>query len=365
MLRRPAAPTSASLDRLRADAPLVLPGRAGTGSLDSAEGALSAIGLRSSRFGELIDARSSRSGLIGSAVFHWALALIFVVAGLGQLTRTEGVMEVVAGLQKPNVAESYARLEVAPWSRGLREVSIAVPSVAATLVANGIDQGVTPYVEVRDKNGFVLARGFAYPNHPVRYRSMLIHGVADGLAALVEIEGPGDTQRGAVLLRYNKDRSDVEPGVLDISGSGGGRVGLVRLTPIGIRGQSPQVRVLGAPDAAALESSPTVDAVVGEGGRVPLGDGFVLRVVDLTKYAGLRIADDWSVGPLYLLFILAIVGLVFAILAPSRAVRVLLVESSTGGSLHVAVRHTRGDPNFPDRVESVLRAGLTRSEEDA
>jgi hypothetical protein len=102
---------------------------------------------------------------------------------------------------------------------------------------------------------------------------------------------------------------------------------------------------------------------VPEGEQVAIPGGLTLTVVQLTKYARLSVVNDWSVYYIYALFVFAVIGLALAVFAPLRGARVLLVTDDQGARLHVAVRHGRGDPHFPARVEAALRQAFGPGEE--
>lgn len=360
---RPAS--EAALARVRETPSIVIAVGARGNVLESAGHALKALGMRVLRTGDSIEARGGMMGALGSSLFHWSLALLFVVIALGQLTRAEGVMGVVAGSSKPDTAGSYGVLEAGPLAGPLTGRVIAVPSIEANFTANGVEQGVTPFVEIRSADGStILASGRAYPNHPVRYRSMLVHLDDDGLAAVVEVTSAEGSSRQEVLLDYNEDRTAVEPAVFVIEGPASEALATVRLAPAepGPAG-TPRVRVQAAPGESPPGAAMAVDEVIDEGAEVGLPAGLGLRVVQLTKYARLSVVNDWSVYWIYSLFVFGVVGLTLAIFVPLRRTRVVLVGDDGHARLHVAVHHSRGDPYFAARVEAALRARFDRGEE--
>ncbi len=361
------APSAAALARLRERPGIVVPVPDADSALDTAEAALRGLRMRAIRTDSAIEARAGIAGAFGSPIFHWALALLFVVVALGQLTRTEGMMGVVSGSSKVDAAESYGSLETGPLTSALTGRVIAVPSMESSFTANGVEQGITPYVEVRSADGAkVLASGHAYANHPIRYRSMLVHANSDGLAAVVRVEGAAGAFEQEVLLDYNADRTAVEPGFVGVVGADGTTMATVMVDPAeGSTPATPLVRVRAVAGQAPVDMIPTVDVVIREGEQVEIPGGLTLTVVQLTKYARLSVVNDWSVYYIYALFLFAVVGLVLAIFAPLRGARVLLVNDEEGARLHVAVRHGRGDPHFPARVEAELRAAYQREEEPA
>lgn len=357
------APPEAALRHLRENPPISVSVPTASEPLAVAQAVLRRLGMRVRLHDASLEARAGLAGSFGSPLFHWALALLFVVIGLGQLTRSEGLMGVVEGSAKPDVAESYGTLDAGPLKAELSGRTIAVPVVEQSYVANGIEQGVTPLVEIRSADGELLASGHAYPNHPIRYRSMLVHSNDYGLAVVASIEQAGVVLSEEVLLDYNADRSAVEPNGFSIADETGSPLlslwfDLPAERNDDVRSVSVKVvRGSASPNGEAAEVH-----AVNEGGTLDLGDGMMLRVDRLTGYARLSVVDDWSVYYIYALFALAMIGLVLAVFAPPRAVRVLLAAESGGQELHVAVRHGRGDPHFSGRVECALRAAFESEE---
>ncbi|MCE5204215.1 MAG: cytochrome c biogenesis protein ResB [Coriobacteriales bacterium] len=327
--------------------------------------ALRSLHLRVQRYGEVIDARSGIGATIGSPLFHCSLALLFVVIALGQLTRTEGLMGVVAGGAKPDIRESYGVLEAGPLAGELSGRIIAVPRIERSFVANGVQQGVTPYVEIRSPDGAVLASGYAYANHPVRYRSMLVHANDHGLAAVVSVVSPGGSLEQEVLLDYTASGSQVTPNGFAVTGPSGETLAtvLLDLPESGdASGSVPSVRVRANSGASSPSQHASIEAVVQQGDSVDLGQGLVLTVGQLTTYARLSVVDDGSVYYIYALFAIAVAGLSIALLSPPREARVLLVGEGTP-RLHVDVRHSRGDPHFPARVVEALERAAGAKED--
>ena len=356
--------SESTLERLRAHPAISVPARAAADPLGDAERALRGLRMRVARHGDVLEARAGLAGAFGSPIFHWALALLFVVVALGQLTRAEGMMGVVAGYSKPDAADSYGHLERGSLAGELSGRVIAVPSIESSYTANGVDQGLTPFVEIRSADGNVLAAGYAHPNHPIRYRSMLVHMSDDGLGAVVRVSGAGGSFTDQVLLDYNEDRTSVAPGILGVGGADGSVLATVLLEPA--EESTPDnalVRVRASQGETVPDVSPEVDVVVPEGDQVELPGGLTMTVLELTRYARLSVVDDWSVYWIYALFALAFTGLVLAVFTPLRGARVLLATDGDTTRVHAAVRHGRGDPHFPGRVEAALREALGAEEE--
>lgn len=334
--------------------------RSGDSGLDEAEIALRRLRMRTWRQGDVLVGRGGIGGALGSPLFHWSLALLFVVVALGQMTRAEGLMGVVQGTEKPDLPESYGKLETGPLVGQLSGYRIAVPQIVPDYTVGGIDRGPTPLVEIRTPDGSVLATGYAYANHPIRYGSMLVHENETGLAVVATIKQGEDAITEQVLLDYVEDRSQVEANGFTLHDPAGQPIFsiLFDLPAQRVAEDRPSARVRIGRGILAAEGADATELVLAEGDTAEVGDGITLTVDRLTTYARLSVVDDWSVYPIYALFLSAITGLSLAIFTPLRAVRLLLTGDSEERLLHVALRHGRGDPNFPASVESALRSSM-------
>lgn len=357
-------PSTGSIARLRERPAFVISIAPGVDALQRSEEAIGRLRMRTLRTGESLEGRGGLAGAFGSPVFHWALSLLFVAVVLGQLTRAEGLMGVAEGSSKPDEAAVYGVLDKGPLAE-LTGRQISVPSIESSYTANGVEQGITPYVEVRTPDGAtVLASGHAYANHPIRYRSMLVHMSDDGLAAILEVTGMGNTFTDEILLDYNAERTAVEPAIFGLQSGTGATITTVMIEPaVGSTAAASLIRIRAVTGDGPVASAPELDEVAQEGDLVTLPGGLVLRIISLSKYARLSVVNDWSVYPIYALFAVAVIGLVLALFTPPRGVRALLVTQNGEEILHVTVRHGRGDPHFPGRVEAALLAALSPEEE--
>lgn len=353
-----------TLGRLKERAPIVVPVAEGTDAILVASDALRGLRMRVLHADDALEARAGTMGAFGSPIFHWSLALLIVVVALGQLTRAEGLMGVIAGSAKHDSPASYGTLHTGPLVGDLTDRVVAVPRISSEYRANGVGQGITPYVELRSPDGAqVLTSGWVYPNHPLRYRSMFVHSNAIGLGAVIRVSGAGEDVTSEVLLDYTEDRSAIVPAVAAITGTDGRVLSTIVLEPTrGSTPEAPVVHVRATQGDAPLDSSATAQADLPLGGQLQLSPGLVLTVERLTKYVRLSVVDDWSVPFIYALFALAAVGLVLAVFSPLRGVRAVLVDDADGLRLHVAVRHGRGDPNFPTSVTAALAAAMEHKE---
>ncbi|MBN1193460.1 MAG: cytochrome c biogenesis protein ResB [Coriobacteriia bacterium] len=296
---------------------------------------------------------------LGSPLFHWSLVLLILCIGLGQLTRASGMMGVPVGSGLPDAASSYGTLKVgALHGSDLSGLTISVPEIDFGHEVGGVDRGVVPTVELYDGDELV-ASGAVFPNNALRYRSMMVHYSAYGLAARFSFtDGSGTKVRTFdVLYDFPEEQvPETAASVVDIT---------IDSAPIKMTSKIP----LGASDGQVLEALPAGPRVewtleegsarstgsVGVGETVDLGPRGFLALEDIVYYARLSVVDDPSVPFIYLLFSTALAGLALAVLAPPRTAWVMLVEHDDALWLHARTRQGRGDERFPRSVAEVLR----------
>lgn len=355
---RGATVSAATLDRLRNRPRLIVPVPAGLTAdeaLGRARSALESLGMRTHAGPRMVAGSGRAYGAVGSPLFHWALVALFVVIALGQLSRAEGLMGVVTGTSVPDVEDSYRTLSRGPLHPEMSGLEIAVTEMDPDYVDGGVRYGPTPRVELRD-DGRVLASGFVRPNAPLRYRTMMIHGVSHGLAVVVEVDDGSQSVTRDVLLDYETaSATGVAPEGFVFDGPAGATAVVFDL-PEGAEESSaaPAVEVRWGPEGLA-ELPQHAELKQGESLDV---DGLRIGIVRLTTYARLSVVDDWSVLWIYALSTLVVIGSAIAVLLPSRAVWVLL-SGDTDMALHVEVRHARGDPLWPARVTDALADALS------
>ncbi|MDP3630877.1 MAG: cytochrome c biogenesis protein ResB, partial [Actinomycetota bacterium] len=354
--RRDVASTKRVADRLRDKPTFVIPVEK-LGASDVAS-AFKSLRMRTTPGDEITEARSGRLGTLGSPIFHWSLVLLFLFVGLGQLTRSEGLMGVVSGSSKPDVEASYGVLTTGPLHGAMSGRLIAVTGIERSFSANGLTQGPTPFIELRDADGTLLKADYAYSNHPLRYRSTFIHMNADGLAAVVSVGSAGSMGQSEVLIDYAAESpTGVQPTMVAFSNAQGVPIADVVFDLPPSAENTVAVAVRYAP-VGGLTGPDAREVVLTPGGSVALSGDVVLRIDRLTSYARLSVVDDWSVAYIYISFGLALLGLMLALFVSPRTLWVTRVETESGAALHVLVRHARGDAAFPTRTENAFRASV-------
>jgi len=357
------------IERLGSSPHMRVPVRRGLDRADAfaaARSGLARIGLRLRAGARVGEAVGGRWGLLGSPGFHIALALLFLVIGLGQLTRVEGLIGVPVGYPVADGDPGYGTRDVGPWrGQGASGLTIGASDFRLRFVADDVDRGASAVITLT-RGGVELARQRVYPNNPLRFGTIMIHQNDFGLAAALRVEEASGT-----VLTETRILTDFDP-----SRPSGTTEGQFRVSGLAPEAASLGVLVTIQADhdgAAVLRRLPkerralvTVtgpasyrsEAALAPGDALVLPGGQLLRLVDIVYYARLSVVDDWSVYPIYALFVLAGVAVSVAVFTPYRVVRLLLVETPDGLVLHAQARHARRDPLFRERVEDALRAAV-------
>ena len=361
-LRARGSVSPAQLARLRAAEPIMLlPSEESDPqlALERASVALRRLGLSPRRGASMLEASSGIWGVVGSPVFHWALVALIVLIPIGRLTRSEGLMGIVAGSSRPDASLSYGRLEEGPLFGGHTGLAIGVePAMVLNLMDEGVDRGPAPMVTLAE-DGRIVARQQVVPNRPLRYASTTVHMSEIGVGAvysLVTSEGVVLTEHALIDVdesrptgyttfgaTYDNDAGEV---VADIT------ITVVASSTPDSTGPTQGQRRLQV--KAVGPSGEQVSRIVVAGDRVDLGGGLALRFEVIDYYARLSVVHDWSVGWMYALFVIAVLAVSIAVLVPYRVVRLLVDTSGERPQLRVETRHNRGSPEFDDVVRAAL-----------
>ncbi|PKQ29023.1 MAG: hypothetical protein CVT60_07490 [Actinobacteria bacterium HGW-Actinobacteria-10] len=348
--------TPAQLDRLRASDSIALSAEenASESTLDRAAAVLRRRGLRVRKGPRLIEASSGAWALAASPLFHWSLVILIVLIPLGRLSRSEGMMGIVEGSTRIDEASSYGTLEVGPLNARFSGLAIGVePDMTLDFVEDGIARGEAPTVTIA-ADGAELARQRVYPNHPLRYGSLMIHMDDFGLGVLYALQdASGASLSGQALMDFtDEDRSAVEPFVAAYVDTAGATIATFTISAADTGGaMDPADRRVALDIERPGVSALTTIAAAGD--SVDLGDGLSLRVDHLGYYARLSVVDDWSVYWMYFFLVLAMFSVSVSVLVPHRHVRVLFDDSGSEPVLRVSAHHGRGSPEF---ASAILRA---------
>ncbi len=302
---------------------------------------------------------AGRWSVLGSPLFHWALTALFVFVALGQMTRAEGTLRVVQGEQVPNEDASYFVIKRGPLNRSAyTDVNVAVKAFQVDARKGDIDLGGVATVALL-REGKVVAQGRVYPNHPLRYRALMVHPSDRGYVAAITLRNASGDVAGRTRVFFEPDKrisSGFTPTGIGVARSDGTTFA-VSFTPV----SREAARAAGAQGADAfvrldfpLPSGEATSVIVGVGASADLGDGSV-HFDGITPTARLVIAEDASVYPIYLSFLAAIIGIGIAVLVPHRVVWLTRSPGTVGLEVRLVTRHGRSDPAFVATLEDDLR----------
>jgi cytochrome c biogenesis protein ResB len=329
------------------------------------ESALSAAGLSHSRVSDVWVGVSGLTTGVGSALFHWALAALFAVAGVGQAMKWEGQLGVLEGQRVADAPADYGLLTKGPFSgQPGTGYEIEVVSIDLEHLAGGVERGHAPLVRLYE-DGAAVAESYVYPNSPLRRGSVYIHRGEWGLGAIIALETTDGAEVGRrnLFFDFESTRKDGSiPLVLDMPAETGAaevvlearltRVsgGFIRDVPRDERLYVTEVR---SPDSTR---SPQPQLDVGRSLPLPSGD-YRLRLVDYTRYARLFVVDDWSILWVYALLVVAVIACAVALFARPRTVYARIGRSGPEVTrVDVLVTARRNDPLFKERMIALLAA---------
>lgn len=297
---------------------------------------------------------TSRSwGAFGSPVFHWALAALLAILIAGQLMRAEGGINAVVGSVVTDAPSSYLPgANRGPMLANGTGLQLLAEETTRSVVVGGVDRGQGALITL-SRSGQVIARQWVYPNHVLRSGSTMVFVSGTGPAAYFELTAAGATVRVPVAFDTPSGTEGLlGPEALRVTTPSGQELD-VSVEPLA--GQRVRVSVQGRPPAT-----------LALGDSTPVSEGGVLKLTELTSFALLTVVRDPSVLPVYVAFLVALIGLAVALFAPPRACAVVLVSGPDGErSLHVQVRATRVDMALQGRVVRALTGAVKQDPEGA
>ena len=292
-------------------------------------------------------------GVAGSALFHWALVGVFVLAGFGHLVRYEGYANARVGESVRDAEDSYGSTVTKGAFVGddFSGLTLGLADIDLGLEHNGVDRGSAPLVVLSDGDG-EIKRQWVYPNNPLRYGSLVVHNAGIHPVFLGSIQADDSTATAQVVLYFDFESRDPQQFVL--TDASGGTI-TAAVAPMG--GQ--QVAVLVGDQSA--ENTQTA----GVGESVELAPGKRLTVDELTYAAQLHVVNDWTVPWLYVMFGLGILGVSAAVFIPTRSVWMTVAENNevlpSSPMLYVRFRCRRNDPAFPRQLQEALTHAVSTS----
>jgi hypothetical protein len=347
--------------RLEKSPPIVIPLTSANeaDAIDRAADALRRLRLRVRTGPKIVEASSTRLGLLGSPLFHWTLVALFAVILLGRLSRAEGILALPLGYPRQDIAAAYETVSHGPLYAGHSKLSLLLTDLGPYTDSGGVDRGVSPVVELL-RDGRVLRRQRVYPNNPLRYGSLLIHANTDGLAVMMSVESSQAAQPlpERDMLRFDASPEGIASSRFDVQDASGAVRDAISVTvPLDRKGGQPRLAPPVVPRVVLSIRSGGVEttAVVVKGASTTLPTGEKVRLDDLVYFEAVSVADDWSIYPLYLLFALVSLTVSVAVLMPYRRVLVSTRVNDGARELVALPMHARGDPLFAEQIEQALR----------
>ncbi len=115
---------------------------------------------------------------------------------------------------------------------------------------------------------------------------------------------------------------------------------------------------------SAEDGAEVASGRVGLNQGVGLPDGSTVRFVGIDHYARLSVVDDWTVPLLYIVLLIAVLGVTVALLGRQRLIVVAAHESESGTVVSVTLRAWRFAGFDRDSLEVMLRACLAAPESE-
>lgn len=336
--------------------PLVSGDIVGASALSEAADALRATGMRVTVSEDQVVAYDNRWGLAGSPVFHWVLALLFLVVALSQATKSEGVMALTHGSPKPEAAESYsAGLYTGPLFSGHRDsIEILVVEATDNLVVDGVERGYSPRVRVFDR-GRQVADEQVFPNRPLRAAGLTIHQQeGTGPSLKVRLTSADSAPATYDLAFATSDR--FQYGIVPYQGGYTGADGatyVLRVEPRPEKRMALFVREQGAQADAFEEEAGIAD-------KVELPGGVTLEPLSFGEYSVVLVASDRFADAIVALFALVGIAAVIPLFFPPRAVWVQVRPDG----VRTSVRSRRIDPVFATKVHRLLTDRLSAADQE-
>lgn len=310
--------------------------------LAAAASALREAGLRVKQGPAVVEGRTSRVGLVGSPLFHWALVGLLIAAPLGWLASSSGLIGVIEGESVIDEPSAYGLLDTGPLHGGQSGHLISVDQpMPLSYEAGGVDRGPAPVVTISDGEK-VLASGRVYPNNPLRYGSTTVHMNTYGTGVVLSEETGG---RQGFLIDFPEQDGEIAQTTFTLETSEGDTQ--IEISPHLVADEAGHA-VLHEPREirVTVSGANSYSQILREGESFQFADR-ALTIERIGYYARLSVVDDPVIAWIYVLFVAAAIGVTIAIAMPYRVVRAGIRRVS---------RETLTADVHPELVISVHRA---------
>jgi len=310
----------------------------------------------------------------GSAVFHWALFVLFAAAFGGMLVRVEGSVAVPVGdTVSASRRASFVTYDAGPLSqwRSIRR-SVRVDAFDPNYELAGIDRGAVPTVSLLDTQGNVLVTQRVYPNKMLHNGSLSISAPGCGLAVDMVLINPSgaEVSRYSQMVRFSQEASTGTAPLNTLvlkDASGGVALRMVARVPLDRSGGGFGEWIPSRPRAIVRvqdgSGQTLLDSVVPVGGRASIKGGGTVEVADIGWYSRLALVDDPTIPLVYASMVVAILGLAVSLTTRQQLVVVACVDNAEGLRLIVDARMWRNAPVDRDELRDALSRALEGDEE--
>ncbi len=334
-------------------------------ALTLGESALVRLGMRCVPRDDGVFAHRNAWAALGSPVFHYALAGLFLFAGLGQLTRWEGIVGVMEGGSIEDSPANYHTYTPGPLATHLDARSFAVDDFDTNYVHRDVERGPAPLATLLVDGAEVRSQR-VYPNNPLRYGSLYVHQLEYGIGIVLSVLGPDGELRGSAPAAFDFDELSPD-GTLSIEAFAEGRpaeeYAVSISVPLDEEGGRYFRRVpeqpgflVSFPDSGDSAAAFPLEVAVGERVALPNGSGWLV-VDEVAHQVWLFVVDDWTIPFIYLFLVVSCVGATVALLVPPRAA-FLRYEMAPSARLVLVTRSRRIDPGFGRAARNAIETAL-------
>jgi hypothetical protein len=290
--------------------------------------------------------------------------------------RAEGVVSLAVDQSIPIVDGAVRYHTKGPLHRDSQQhFFVKLSDIERSMIANDVEQGFVPEVELLSHEGVLLKKQHVYPNNALSYRNYMIHRLnQQGLAAHFTLTAEEGYEESFVeMLEFGEAVDDEPELVLPLNfelynSEFNTEVSVTYLMlPPGFddEGNVVPVRLSSAQGVIVVRDTDTrakiIDDDLNVGDTIEIFDDLSLTLEKITYSTSLAVVDDWSVNYLYILFALSTLALAVALLT-SPAVTV--VGMGADGKTYAYARFFRPSAYTSEDIYEALRVSQEKGSHD-